>query len=57
MTWDEMKLARDGHLSPTKVEPEHPGLEAVFRFVYRYKDGTVLTTDGGVGHIEWRRIR
>ena len=54
MTWDEMKLARDGHLSPTKVEPEKArGVRRIFKLVARLPNGNVITTDGGCGHLEW----
>lgn len=54
VTWDEMKLARDGWLKWGRVEqPRWPYVRPVFEFIERLPNGNVLTTDGGRGAIEW----
>ncbi len=54
MTWDEMKIARDGWLKWGRSDqPRPPYIRPVFAFIERLPNGNVVTTDGGAGAIEW----
>jgi len=53
MTIDDLKLQRDGWLWAGPKRDMSLGIRPVFAYIQTLPNGNILTTDGGIGAIEW----